>query len=166
MPKEYVEISEVKYAGFGMRMLASTIDCILVTFILMPFYSIFEKIHGSNEIQKMLASGVNIQNIPQEQLVEFITRQLISFSLQIVVITIFVIVFWIYRSATPGKILLKMKIIDAKTGLIPTTKQFVIRYCGYLLSVLPLGIGFIWIYYDKKHQGIHDKLAGTIVVYN
>jgi len=165
MPQETVKDNKIKYAGFGMRMLASTIDCVLSTMLLMPFYSIFERIHGSNAVQNMLASGVSIQNIPRDQLVECLIRQAASLSLQMLIVAIAVLIFWFYKSSTPGKMLLRMKIVDAKTGGIPSKKQFLKRFFGYILSVLPIGIGFMWIYYDKKHQGLHDKLAGTLVIY-
>ncbi|WP_141737159.1 RDD family protein [Marinobacter sp. X15-166B] len=33
-----------------------------------------------------------------------------------------------------------------------------------MLSALPLCLGFIWVGVDKRKQGWHDKLAGTVVV--
>lgn len=35
---------------------------------------------------------------------------------------------------------------------------------GYVLSALPLGLGFFWIFIDPLHQGWHDKITRTIVV--
>jgi uncharacterized RDD family membrane protein YckC len=32
------------------------------------------------------------------------------------------------------------------------------------VSGLALSIGFLWIEFDKKRQGWHDKLAGTYVI--
>ena len=55
------------------------------------------------------------------------------------------------------------KIVDAKTGDEPSIMQFIIRYAGYYISSF-LMIGFIWIIFDSKNQGLHDKLAGTVVV--
>jgi uncharacterized RDD family membrane protein YckC len=39
-----------------------------------------------------------------------------------------------------------------------------LRWVGYLVSSLFLYLGFIWIAFDGKKQGWHDKIAGTIVV--
>lgn len=74
------------------------------------------------------------------------------------------ILFWIYKSATPGKLLLGMRIVDARTGGHPSNAQFVGRYFAYFLSTVPLGLGFFWILWDPHRQGWHDKLAGTLVV--
>jgi uncharacterized RDD family membrane protein YckC len=75
-----------------------------------------------------------------------------------------VIAFWSTKHATPGKMLIGAKIVDAKTGEYPSLKQHVIRYLGYFLSTFALGLGFIWVAFDRRKQGWHDKLAGTVVV--
>ena len=72
--------------------------------------------------------------------------------------------FWIYKSATPGKMITKLVIVDAKTGGKPTTGQFLLRYLGYYVSTVPLGLGLIWVAFDQRKQGWHDKIAGTLVV--
>jgi len=35
---------------------------------------------------------------------------------------------------------------------------------GYFIAFLPVGLGFFWIIWDKRKQGWHDKIAGTVVV--
>jgi uncharacterized RDD family membrane protein YckC len=45
-----------------------------------------------------------------------------------------------------------------------TFGQSVIRYVGFILSILPLFLGFIWILFDEQNQGWHDKIAKTIVI--
>jgi hypothetical protein len=58
----------------------------------------------------------------------------------------------------------KAKIVDAKTGGKPSTGQLIGRYFAYFLSMLPLFLGFIWVAWDRKKQGLHDKLSGTVVI--
>ena len=74
------------------------------------------------------------------------------------------ILFWKYRGATPGKMAIAAKIVDAKSGAAPSTGQCIVRYFAYLVSILPLGLGFLWIAIDRRKQGFHDKIAGTVVV--
>lgn len=50
------------------------------------------------------------------------------------------------------------------TGGKPTAGQFIGRYFAYLIAFLPLCLGVIWVGIDKKKQGWHDKLAGTVVI--
>ena len=75
-----------------------------------------------------------------------------------------VIAFWFYRQATPGKSALSLRVLDADTGERLSLGQAVGRYLGYFVSIIPLCIGLIWVAFDSRKQGWHDKLAGTVVV--
>jgi len=75
-----------------------------------------------------------------------------------------IIFFWLKYQATPGKILFDCKIVHAETGKPISLLQSIVRLLGYLLSALPLGLGFLWALWDKRSQTWHDKLAGTVVV--
>ena len=77
-----------------------------------------------------------------------------------------VILFWRYCGATPGKIAFSAKIVDAQSGGRPSTGRLVARYFAYIVSGLPLFLGFVWIAIDRRKQGWHDKIAGTVVVYD
>lgn len=72
--------------------------------------------------------------------------------------------FWRRLRATPGKLLFRACVVDAETGGTISLRQGVVRYLGYFLSLLPVGLGFVWIAFDPRKQGWHDKLAGTVTV--
>ena len=138
------ENHDLAYAGFWIRVWASIIDTVLITIITVP---ILLAIYGT-------------QYFESEKIIEGPMDFLISWVLP----AIAVITFWVYRAATPGKMAISSKIVDAQTGDQPSTGQFVGRYFAYFISALPLGLGFFWVAFDKKKQGWHDKLAGTVVV--
>lgn len=75
-----------------------------------------------------------------------------------------VLAFWYYKQSTPGKMVFNARIVDAVTGDKMRAGQMVGRYFAYLVSAVPLGLGFLWIAFDRRKQGWHDKLAGTVVV--
>ena len=50
---------------------------------------------------------------------------------------------------------------DRRTALLRAAA----RLFGYLVCVLSLGLGFLWVLVDSRRQGWHDKLANTVVVY-
>ena len=132
------ENHDMEYAGFWIRIWASVIDTVLIAVITIP---ILLAIYGK-------------QYFESERLIEGSMDFLISWVLP----AIAVIIFWVYRAATPGKMAISSKIVDAQTGGQPSTGQLVGRYFGYFISTIPLGLGIIWVAFDKKKQGWHDKL--------
>lgn len=139
-------MNEQEYAGFWIRTGAAIIDSILILIIILPILTL---IYGSNYWTS-------------ESLVLGVWDVLLNYILPIIAI----IIFWIYKSATPGKMATNLTIVDAKTGEKPSTGQFIGRYLGYYVSMIPLCLGLIWVGIDKRKQGWHDKLAGTVVIIN
>ena len=135
---------EQDYAGFWIRVGASLIDTILIMVLTFP---IATAIYGEAYWDS-------------ESLVAGLWDVVLSYILP----AIAVIVFWVYKSATPGKMITNLVIVDAETGGKPSTGQFIGRYFAYYLSAIPLMLGFIWVAFDKRKQGWHDKLAGTVVI--
>lgn len=76
---------------------------------------------------------------------------------------VYYLLFWSKGGQTPGKMALRLKIITADGSNIKIGRA-ILRYFGYLVSGLMLGIGYLWIIWDKKKQGIHDKIAGSYVI--
>jgi uncharacterized RDD family membrane protein YckC len=81
-----------------------------------------------------------------------------------VVVGLVVVLFWVERQATPGKLALGLRIVDAETGGLPPLGRLVTRYVGYILSAIPLCLGYLWMLWDPRRQTWHDKLAATLVV--
>ena len=140
---------ELEYVGFWLRLCALVIDMALL--MLAEFLMMFV-------IAALGFSGVDMG--PVLAVIVFSFLYLLILSLP----TVVVIVFWKVKQATPGKMYISAKIVDAKTGGPASTGKLILRYIGYFLSALPLCLGFIWIAFDKRKQGWHDKLAGTVVV--
>ena len=72
--------------------------------------------------------------------------------------------FWSTRGASLGQQLVGIRVVDSETFGPLKPSQAVVRYIGYLISGLPLLLGYIWAAFDPKKQGWMDKLAGTQVV--
>jgi len=153
--------SEYRYAGFWIRFVASVIDSILIMILILPMMKYFFGTHISTSNSFFNSQGLQSHQFESMTMLSPM-GQLVYFLLILVV----VMLFWIYRSATPGKMMLGLKIIDAKTGGTITTGQAIGRYFGYYLSCLFFALGFIWAGFDRRKQAWHDKLAGTLVVYS
>ncbi len=74
---------------------------------------------------------------------------------------------WLFtglRGQTPGKMAVRIKVVDAQ-GNRPTLRVAALReVLGKLVSTVVLCIGFLWIETDKQKRGWHDRIAGTYVV--
>lgn len=78
---------------------------------------------------------------------------------------------WIYhaafesssKQATPGKMAVGIKVTDLNGRRIGFGKATG-RYFGKIVSMVIIGIGFIMIAFTEKKQGLHDKMAGCLVV--
>lgn len=75
-----------------------------------------------------------------------------------------VVLFWASRGATPGKWVLGLRVVDAATGGTPPWPRLVLRYLGYLVSALPLAVGYLWMIWDPRRRCWHDMMAGTLVL--
>lgn len=136
--------AEPEYAGFWIRVVASILDNILLVIVTLPVLLL---IYGTGYFE-------------DDAPVKGIWDVLLNYVFPILA----VITFWLYKSATPGKMAVRTRIVDARTGGRPSTGQFIGRYFAYIISTLPLFLGFIWVAFDKRKQGWHDKLANTVVI--
>jgi uncharacterized RDD family membrane protein YckC len=135
---------ELEYVGFWLRVGAALIDTILMLVIVAP---VLTWIYGAGYwMSERLIHG------PADVLFNWVLP------------AVAVILFWNYRQATPGKMVIGARIVDAKTGGKPSLGQLIGRYFGYFVSSIPLLLGLIWVGIDSRKQGWHDMLAGTVVV--
>lgn len=153
MPNEKNQ-NEIHYLGFNLRFIAFLIDSTAASILMVPFVS--------HLIGEVVLPTTELSN--QSQLLALLGPMATRLSVDLVFMGSVFILFWIYKNSTPGKMLFKSVIVDANTLSAPSTSQNIIRYLGYFLSFLPLGLGFLWIAVDKRKQGWHDKLAGTVVI--
>jgi len=65
---------------------------------------------------------------------------------------------------TPGKHLMGCLIVDARSGRNMSCRQSLWRGLALLLAALPAGLGIFRIAWSHRRQGLHDRLAGTVVV--
>jgi uncharacterized RDD family membrane protein YckC len=149
---------EVRYAGFWIRFVASVIDTLLVSMIVGP---LLWKIYGSAYFQDYLDLLHGRMDLAADRpMFAGPADMLVS----LVLPAIGIVIFWIARQATPGKMALSLRIVDANTHESLSRVQAIVRYLGYYVSIFGLMLGFLWIAFDPRKQGWHDKLARTVVI--
>ncbi|MFN5538846.1 MAG: RDD family protein [Candidatus Melainabacteria bacterium] len=153
--------SELKYAGFWWRFLASLIDGI----ILWPFNwitdSIMKNIQHSAQTQLSAATSSDItNNIIHSSMIDI-------FSVAVIQLVIYWLYFAIMESShfqgTVGKIVLGMKVVDLQGNKISFLKATGRSFGKYLSSIILL-IGYIMAAFTEKKQALHDMIAGCLVV--
>ena len=162
-----------KYASFNARMLATTIDLIIVMFVALPVTEwVMNKVFlpvSPEAFMPALAPGqdphlmmINLWKVLREQHV--FERTIVENTVQLLFIGAYMIPLWLRYSSSIGKMIMRMEIQDATTGEHMTRKQVVLRFIGYVVSGMALTFGFIWMLFNKKRQGWHDLMANTVVI--
>lgn len=152
MSEENTEPTE--YVGFWARFIAFLIDSIAATLLIAPLAA---QVLGETDL-----STIDLSD--EAQLSALLTHLTQRLSFDILLMGTIFILFWVFKNATPGKMVFRAVILDANTLQPPATWQHLVRYFGYFVSLLPLGLGFVWIGLDRRKQGWHDKLARTVVI--
>ncbi len=141
-----------RFAGFWIRVLSYICDSFVIQFIiwLLLTVGIFGYSAGSRD------------ELVGEEVLRLLQMNLGSlFWLNLVVTLSYFTIFLGSRGQTPGKMLFGLKVIRADGGN-PSYSQALMRTLGYYLNhFVTLEIGFLWVAFDPRKQGLHDKIAGT-----
>lgn len=151
---------DLVYAGFWIRVWASIIDTVLLMLVLFPLLSLIPGVSRHHRSVQLISPYGQINYSAFGLSMPGPLHILLFWVLPAAV----VVLFWIARLATPGKMAIGARIVDARSGGKPNTAQYILRYLGYFVSTLPFCLGLIWVGLDARKQGWHDKMAGTVVV--
>ncbi len=88
----------------------------------------------------------------------------ISIATYFAISILYYLISWVkFDGATIGKKLAGIKIVRVDGSPI-TVGTAIMRIIGYGISALVIGLGYLWVIWDKNKQGWHDKIAKTYVV--
>jgi uncharacterized RDD family membrane protein YckC len=150
-------MTDRRYGGFWRRLVAYTIDKVILYFIsLFLLLTAFLALgRGSISLSSIAATG----DIPAGMGLIVIFYAIAMF------ITDMLYFIWFHGSVgqTPGKMLLGLRVIQL-SGDDMTFGVAFLRWVGTLVSILFLSLGYLWIAIDGEKQGWHDKIAATLVI--
>jgi uncharacterized RDD family membrane protein YckC len=152
----------IAYAGFWIRVVATIIDSIIVG---VPFLILFFVAEGSalraySDCVNNTAGPGLVAGICSSSLGSIAYWELIGFAVEIA----YFVILWSKFGATLGQRMLGLHVVDAATGRNIGVGRAIGRFVGYVISGIALDIGFIWVAFDARKQGWHDKIASTFVV--
>lgn len=105
-----------------------------------------------------------LMNVPDAKLLnnEFTN---VGWLLMTLLILTNLIIFPLFSGQSIGKMLTGLRIVN-QDGTVPTFKQLLFRHLiGYPLTVITVGLGFLFSLLNQKGRALHDFLAGTVVIY-
>jgi uncharacterized RDD family membrane protein YckC len=132
-------------AGLTRRMVAGTLDLIMVALLACPFAAAIEFADGnwSNPRIIGLMSGITL---------------VLMFAYLTVSIAL--------TGRTLGMRTVSLRTIDTRTGLIPTGGQSVKRAIGYIFGLALLGLGIIYALVDPDRRTVYDRFSKTMVIHD
>ena len=147
-----------RYAGFFSRAAAYILDRLIVfgiAFVILAVIEYFLRLLGVEEWLQSLSDRAMLN--------AGLAILLSTIGINILVSIWYNIAFWVLSGQTPGKRALGVRVMRAD-GRRLSVGRALVRQVGYWISSI-FYLGFLWILFDNKRQGFHDKLAGTIVTY-
>lgn len=139
----------VRYGGFWARVAAAVIDSIVLG-----------AVGGLLIWASLSAAGETTGSTPEETAMLAVSMQFVG-----------ALAVWLYdalmesssKQATLGKMALGLRVTDLHGNRIGFGKATG-RHFGKYVSSLILGIGFLMVAWTPQKQGLHDQMAGTLVL--
>ena len=141
-----------EYAGFWYRVLALLVDTVItvvaaVALVIPPAFVMGMMMANSYSLDEIEAAGELMGNV------------------------VGIVVGWLYFTvfessswqATPGKKMMGLQVTDESGHRIGFGRANG-RYFSKFISAIILGIGYLMVAFTEKKQGLHDKIASTLVL--
>lgn len=138
-----LEIREYQSAGLIRRMFSALTDLLMVALLSSPFVAMTK------------LTTLDWQN---PRVIGFAAGSFL------VVGFLYLTVSVAFTGRTLGMKIFSLRVVDARTGLIPTGSQSAGRSLVYLLSLASAGIAFVWALLDRERHTVHDRFTRTAVI--
>ncbi len=151
------------YAGFVTRAVALMLDIVLLTVAVLVINALIG-------LPVAFFTGIDLNNCAQmaepgaAAKAVCITINLIWVGVALLASPIYFITLFATTGQTIGKAVLGVRVVRLD-GRAMTFKTGAVRWLGYFVSVITLGLGFFWVIVDSRRQGFHDRMANTSVIY-
>jgi uncharacterized RDD family membrane protein YckC len=152
--------ARIGYGGFGLRLVARILDGLILGIPLGLLFALMAGVAATGVSVAVDANG-NVNNVAAGGVGGLLVLWYLAL---FVVSTLYYVVLW-SRGATLGQRLLNLRVVDASTGANITMGRAFLRYIGLIIATIPCYLGLLWVIWDPRKQGWHDKIAGTVVTH-
>ncbi len=154
LPPESTPAAPRVYAGFWLRALAALIDDVIVMAVSLGLtffglYVVYIALKPAGSFGESFTGGF-IQTVNMAAMVFVSLPYYIGFH-------------W-WRGWTPGKRLLRIRVIREIDDGSLSLGRSAARYFSQILSALPFGAGYLMAALSAKKQALHDRIAGTVSI--
>jgi uncharacterized RDD family membrane protein YckC len=136
------------YVGLVTRALAFGVDAVIINAVALA-------------VSAVLALGASVLTLPDALKVALAAAGGVAYVLWSAG---YFVVFWSTTGQTPGARLLRLRVQSGAAGGSVRPARALLRFVGLTLAALPLLAGYLMILVDDRRRGLHDWLAGTVVV--
>ena len=148
------------YAGFWIRLVARLLDGLILG---IPFGIVFLVVAGA--VGLFASNTSNSSQDTQNAAAAAFGGVFILLYLLVLVVQIgYWIYFWGSSGQTLGMRLLHLKVVDANTGGPIGYARATVRFLMSIVNSWACYIGWIWVAFDPRKQGWHDKVANSVVL--
>jgi uncharacterized RDD family membrane protein YckC len=154
------------YAGLGRRLVAFVVDFILILLFDLVAAFVLGLTRGVQNLYFWTIQHAPVSSLTTEGTSTALYGSIIaSYGVLLIVIP------WLYfagfessrSQATPGKLLMRVVVTDLE-GNKPTFARVTLRHFAKFISTLVIFLGFLMIGLTRNHQGLHDRIAGCLVL--
>jgi uncharacterized RDD family membrane protein YckC len=136
---------QIEYAGPGRRLAALLIDATLVAAV------------GTGA----LLAWMTVSGAASETHTHAVQRAAAVGAFSVLVLKVMLDA---WMQGTPGLRLMDCRLVDARSGRAIGLGRSALRAIGLILAILPGMLGLLWMFWNKRRQGWHDLLAGSVVI--
>jgi uncharacterized RDD family membrane protein YckC len=154
------------YAGLGRRIVAFIVDLILILLLDAVAVAFLGLFRGLQNLYFFAVRHASVDSLTTEGTSAALFGSIIAaYGIVIIIIP------WLYfagfessrSQATPGKLLMRIVVTDLD-GNKPSLARVTLRHFAKFISTLIIFLGFLMIGLTSKRQGLHDKIAGCLVL--
>ena len=138
-----VETAEVRSAPIFFRMVSAVMDFIVVCILAAPVVAMIK------------LTELQWQN---PRVIAFVSSSVLVATFLYMTISI------AFTGRTLAMKLFSLRVVDARTGLIPTGTQSAGRAVFYIISIAMAGLGLMYMFVDRERRTAHDRFTRTAVV--
>jgi uncharacterized RDD family membrane protein YckC len=148
---------EGSYAGFWIRAAARVVDILVI----LGIYNLFYLVDVLGAAAGLWASGSieDLSAFADRPFADYIVRGAFFFG--------FPPFYYVYLHGaygqTFGKMALRIKVVNEDGSPLTYGVAF-LRWLSYFLCDVTFFLGYLWVAFDKRKQGLHDRVCGTVVI--